>query len=160
MEERELAYKRAQAVMEYWMGRLSKAEAVKLLDVKTIRFWQMSQQAIVGMTVGLLNQPRFRKGVAYTNEQLEKKQLGAKIIELEKVVATQSQLIEILKSMPGCGGVTTKDGNKKRVSAGAQKKDWPKSDQSPARQPKIIESLTSSKHANASVVEEKPREEN
>ena len=111
------------------------------------------------MTVGLLTQPRSRKGdLMAKSEQLEIKQLKAKVLELEKVNATQVQLIGILKSMPGCQGVTLKDGAKaKGVLKRGQKKSGVKLSESPQGEPEINGKLTSSKHTNVKDVEEKPQ---
>jgi hypothetical protein len=57
--------------------------------------------------------------VGKTDEK-ELKQLRAKVRELELLTSTQTKLIEILKSMPGCQGVTLKDEKPKRISARAQ----------------------------------------
>src|SRR5271156_2334029 len=59
-EERERAQQTAQVIMDYWMAPLTKAEAAAKLNLKPIRFWQMTNQAVVGMTAGLLTQPRLR----------------------------------------------------------------------------------------------------
>jgi hypothetical protein len=111
------------------------------------------------MTVGLLTQPRSRKGdLVAKSEQLEIKQLKARVLELEKVNATQVQLIGILKSMPGCQGVTLKDGAKaKGVLKRGQKKSGVKPGESPKGQPEAYSKLAESKHQNASELEEKPQ---
>lgn len=58
-------------------------------------------------------------------EQQEIKQLRAKVRELELIVSTKTKLIEILKSMPGCQGVTLKDEKAKRVPARGKKGGGP-----------------------------------
>jgi hypothetical protein len=54
-------------------------------------------------------------------EQQEIRKLRARVLELEKMVATQIKLIEILKSMPGCREVRLKD-ETKTVRKTAQRK--------------------------------------
>jgi hypothetical protein len=56
------------------------------------------------------------------HDEKEIKQLRAKVRELELLTSTQTKLIEILKSMPGCQGVKLKDEKTKRVPARAQKR--------------------------------------
>jgi hypothetical protein len=91
------------------------------------------------------------------SEQLEIKQLKAKVLELEKVNATQVQLIGILKSMPGCQGVTLKDGAKaKRVRELGQKKSGKKLSEGPQGEPGINGKLTESNHPHVKELEEKP----
>jgi hypothetical protein len=137
---------------------LTKMEATTILEMRPIRFWQLTQQAIAGMTVGLLTQPRSRKGdLMAKSEQLEIKQLKAKVLELEKVTATQVQLIEILKSMPGCQGVTLKDAAKtKRVPERGQKKSGVKLSESSKGEPEASGKLTESKYTHSKELEEKP----
>ena len=91
------------------------------LNLKPIRFWQLKNQAIMGMMVGLLHQPRLRGNEHMENqEQQELKKLRARVKELELIVSTKTKLIEILKSMPGCQGVSVKD-EKPRVSTRGKK---------------------------------------
>ena len=137
------------------MGRLSKSEATKSLEMKPIRFWQLTQQAVAGMTVGLLTQPRYRKNDPQNNEQLEIKQLKAKILELEKVNKVQMQLIEILKSMPGCQGVTLKDGKTKKVPLRGEKKGGEKLNCSTSGEPAGDFNDIESNHPHAEDLEEK-----
>src|ERR1700733_5231268 len=101
-DQRQKARENAKVIMEYWMGRISRSQAITKVEMRPVRFWQLTQQAIAGMTAGLLTQPRFRKGeFVGKNEQQEIKKLNAKIRELELTVATQQKLIEIFKSIPG-----------------------------------------------------------
>jgi len=86
--------------MEYWLGRVSKVQAAKQLDIPPIRVWELSQKAISGMLAGLLVQPKMKEG-EMTNPSDDPKALKKRIAELEATVKTQRQLIEILKQMPG-----------------------------------------------------------
>lgn len=126
------------------MGRLSKLEATKTLELKHLRFWQLTQQAIAGMTVGLLTQPRCKVTDLINSDQQEIKQLKAKILELEKIISTQTKLVEILKSMPGCQGVTLKD-EKAAIPRGVQKKGRIKFNNSAKRDSEINSEFAGSK---------------
>jgi hypothetical protein len=110
------------------------------------------------MTVGLLTQPRSRKtDLVVKTEQQEIKQLKAKVLELEKVNATQVQLIGILKSMPGCQGVTLKDASKtKRVLKRGEKKSGIKSAEGPEGEPEINGRVIERNDSNVKDLEEKP----
>ena len=61
-EEQKLAHQTCATILEYWLGRASKAEAMKRLELPALRVWQLSQQALSGMLAGLLKQPRTRGG--------------------------------------------------------------------------------------------------
>lgn len=87
-------------IMEYWMGQRTRLEAEQELEMKPIRFWQLTQQAVAGMCAGLLTQPKMNKGNSMGTEQ-DIKKMKTKIKELERTVETQKQLIAILRSMPG-----------------------------------------------------------
>lgn len=93
------------------------------------------------------------------SEQQEIKQLKARVLELEKINATQVQLIGILKSMPGCQKVTLKDGAKtKGVHTRGEKKSGSKSGSSPLGEPEVDSKLTSSNHSHSKELEEKPQQ--
>lgn len=101
-EEKAQAQQRAQVIMNYWMGQLSKMDACRELLVKPVRFWQLTDQAVKGMAVGLLWQPRSRgKKVRLSAERLEVEALRKKIANFERSLRAQQKLIEVLKSMPG-----------------------------------------------------------
>jgi hypothetical protein len=118
VEDQSKAREISQVMMEYWIGRLSKKEATEKLGMRPVRFWQMSQQAVAGMTAGLLTQPRYRNNSFLPSDETAK--LGKKIEELELILSTQQKLIEILKSLPGQkrnqAKVTVNDGKPTRKS--------------------------------------------
>jgi hypothetical protein len=100
--QKEQAHQTAVALMEYWLGQSSKQEIATRLNVPMLRVWQMSQQAISGMVVGLLNPPKVRtkKAAMSIRPEDDPKLLQRRIQELEKQVATQHRLIVILREMP------------------------------------------------------------
>ena len=101
-EQKDRAHRSAVAVMEYWLGRVTKQEAAQKLEIPPLRIWQLSQQALSGMVAGLLVQPKARKGVVPLDPMDDPKALRKRIGELERLVATQDRLISILREMPGC----------------------------------------------------------
>ena len=123
-EERGRARENAATLIEYWTGQISRREAEIVLEVKPLRLWQLSQRAIAGMVAGLLTQPRRKKEIgAIMQNQDNPKKLKARIKELEKIVEAQSQLIAILRSMPGVRevGVGKEIGKGAGVQSGVQK---------------------------------------
>jgi hypothetical protein len=155
LEDKQRAQEFAKVIMEYWMGRLSRAQAITKVGMRPVRFWQLTQQAIAGMTAGLLTQPRFRKGEFMgKNEQQEIKKLEAKVKDLELTVATQQKLIEVFKSIPGYQGAITDD-ETRRVSTGRKKQNRLVVKDSAKRKSEEASRSSWSKHANGQVVEEK-----
>lgn len=104
MEEQNLAQQRAQVIMDYWIGRKTKAQATAELKLKPVRFWQLTDQAVKGLTVGLLWQPRKRGMKMLSADQAEIMRLKKQIVDLENLLRTQQKLIEIVKSLPGRTG--------------------------------------------------------
>ena len=122
-EERGRAQIFTAIIMEYWMGQRTRQEAAEELELKPIRFWQLTQQAIAGMCAGLLTQPK-SKGKMMGEQDVKK--LKAKIQELEKTVETQRQLIAILRSMPGAREVKLEKTTKAisaKTRSGVEEKD-------------------------------------
>jgi hypothetical protein len=100
LAEKEHAHKTAAALMEYWMGQSSKQEIASRLNLPMVRVWQLSQQAISGMVVGLLHPPKNKTNSAQSSPEEDPRKLKMRIQELEKWVATQQRLIVILRDMP------------------------------------------------------------
>ena len=98
--EKEQAHRTAAAMMEYWMGQSSKQEIALRLNIPQIRVWQLSQQAISGMVVGLLHPPKNKTKNAQVNPEEDPKKLHRRILELERHVSMQHRLIVILREMP------------------------------------------------------------
>ena len=97
--EKERAHLMAAALMEYWLGQSTKQEIAIRLELPMLRVWQLSQQALAGMVVGLLHPPKDRMSAGVRPEDNPKK-LKQRIEALEKQVSTQQRLIVILREMP------------------------------------------------------------
>ena len=122
-EEKEKAHMRGAALMEYWIGKASKTEIAKRLEIPPLRIWQLSQQAISGMLVGLLSQPKTRaKGMVLSTED-DPKKLKKRITDLEEQNQRQERLIAVLRTMPSAyeTKITTKESSKEeKTDAGEQ----------------------------------------
>src|SRR5262245_21432897 len=59
-EQQAIAHKTATAILATWLGKATREESAKDLGLSAVRFWQLSQQAVCGLVVGCLRQPRFR----------------------------------------------------------------------------------------------------
>lgn len=119
-EERGQAKVLAVKIMETWLGMKSKIDVTRELNLRPIRFWQLSNQAMAGMLAGLLTQPRTRlkpKENGMT-EREEINMLRKMVRELERKVMVQEKLIEILKTMPGCQAVEVKDDESMQEASG------------------------------------------
>lgn len=111
--ERVLAKQIAMTMLESWVGIKTKSEAAKILGLRPVRFWQMSNQAMAGMMAGCLTQPRVRKK---KGSEMGKQSEANQIIELQKQIKIllskiehQEVLIDVMKTMPGMNGVGVKD---------------------------------------------------
>lgn len=92
----------------------------------------------MGLTVGLVQQPRYRKDMIVTSEQQEIKQLRTKLEELERFIAVQNKLIEILKALPGNEGVGLDDESaRKRLSRRPQRKRRRVAEDVSSREPEV-----------------------
>jgi len=116
-EEREKAHKTGVAILEVWLGQSSRKEVSERLGIPPLRIWQLSQQALAGLTAGLLKQPRSTKGA--TEILLEdlparvRKQLKKQEAELESL----RRLVGLLREMPA-----QRQAGTKREDAGAGQK--------------------------------------
>lgn len=101
--QKEQAHQTAACLMEYWLGQATKQEIARRLKLPPLRVWQLSQQAISGMVVGLLNQPKIRGSQSEpTPDPLnDPKQLQKKIQQLETQVLSRERLICWLRELPG-----------------------------------------------------------
>jgi len=127
-EEKERAHKTCMLMLEYWLGKKSKAEIAKELEVSPLRVWQLSQQALSGMLAGLLTQPRkrvtpeaFERRAGESREALKKR-----IATLEKELSRTEDLVRVLRTAPWLspssdspekGGPTRAKTRKKKTSA-------------------------------------------
>jgi len=101
-EEKERAHKTCMLMLEYWLGKKSKGEIAKELEVSPLRVWQLSQQALSGMLAGLLTQPRrrvtkdaFERRTGESREALKKR-----ITTLEKELSRTEDLVRVLRTAP------------------------------------------------------------
>ena len=101
--DQERAHETAVWMLEYWLGRMSKAELATKIDVTPLRVWQLSQLAIAGMVCGLLPQPRYRRGMSamVSDPANDPKKLKKRVAQLERELEVAQQLIDILKTLPG-----------------------------------------------------------
>jgi len=107
------------------------------------------------MTVGLLTQPRYRKGTFLAGAEVT--QLRAKVRELEDKVSAQQKLIEILKSLPGHHGKV--DLNNARAAKcgdprGGKKPRGSGANEGKARESKDDVSVLAGNNSNLKVMEE------
>src|SRR5439155_248173 len=56
-EERAAAHRMGTLLFEHWLGRISRKELAAKIGLPPVRVWQLSQQALAGLVVGLLKQP-------------------------------------------------------------------------------------------------------
>ena len=101
-EERAAAHRRCTVILEYWLGRITKAAAGEKLSVPQIRVFQLSQQALSGMGAALLRQPRSYKAmVTPLDPHRDPKVLRKRIAQLEMELRVARDLINLLKELPG-----------------------------------------------------------
>jgi len=103
-EERKKAHELGALLLEHWLGRLSKKELGEKIGQPPLRVWQLSQQALAGLVVGLLKQPKKPpKGTPPPSSLLPEdnpKQLRAQVLELQRQKQVLEELVEILKDLP------------------------------------------------------------
>ena len=101
-EERSKAHQLCMAILEYWLGRSSKEQVALRLGMPPLRVWQLSQQALSGMLVGLLRLPRGRVKLAAGSAlpPNDSTTLKHRIAELEKKLARTEDLVRVLKHLP------------------------------------------------------------
>jgi hypothetical protein len=106
-EQRAVAHRTATAILATWLGRRRREEAAKDLGLSAIRFWQLSQQAVCGLVVGCLRQPRFRGRPPAGGYGMSAEGVGVlrkRILELERELDGSRRLIEVMKDLPGNRG--------------------------------------------------------
>jgi hypothetical protein len=102
-EDQTRAHQTCVLMLEYWLGRRTKAEMVELLGMPPLRVWQLSQQALAGMLAGLLKQPRARGrrlGRPPMDNADELKALRKRVTEQEKEIERLRKLLEVLRDLP------------------------------------------------------------
>ncbi len=101
-EEKKRAHEVCMKILEYWLGKQSKAAVAKELGITPLRVWQLSQQALSGMMAGLLTQPRRRVGPEVFEGQPNQSPTALKkrIVELEKELSRTEDLVRVLRCAP------------------------------------------------------------
>jgi hypothetical protein len=103
-EERTLAHTTASAILRTWLGKASREEVANELSLSAVRVWQLSQQAVCGLVVGCLRQPRFRGRPPQRLSEAGVSELKKKIASLERELDASKRLIELLRAMPARSG--------------------------------------------------------
>src|SRR4051812_49016298 len=71
-EEQKSAHQMGVLMLEHWLGRISRKQLAEKTKQPPLRIWQMSQQALSGMVVGLMAQPkRPPKGTPMPTDKIE-----------------------------------------------------------------------------------------
>lgn len=104
-EERKKGHEMGILMLEHWLGRMTRKELGQKLELPPLRVWQMSQQALAGMVVGLMTQPkRPPKGTLMpTDKKPEKdelKTLRKEVTSLRIDNQRLTELLEILRDLP------------------------------------------------------------
>ena len=103
-EQQATAHQTATAILRTWLGKSSREVESKELGLSAVRFWQLSQQAVCGLVVGCLRQPRFRGRPPAGGYGPEAEGVGAlrkRIAELERELDGSRRLIDVMKDLPG-----------------------------------------------------------
>lgn len=101
--DRARAHATAVAILEAWLGKVTREEAAARLEIPRLRFWQLSQQAVAGMVAGLLRQPQARRGrprAEATPPEEDPRWLRRRIEGLESELSGARSLIAILRDLP------------------------------------------------------------
>jgi hypothetical protein len=104
--ERQEAHKTGVLILEHWLGRMTRKDLGDKLNLPPLRVWQLSQQALAGMVVGLMAQPkRPPKGTPMPNstpqqDKDELKTLRKENQELRDQNRVLQDLLDVLKDMP------------------------------------------------------------
>jgi hypothetical protein len=93
-------------MLEHWLGRMTRKDLGTKLNLPPLRVWQMSQQALAGMVVGLMTQPkRPPRGTLMAREMkldnAELKTLRKENHELKERNRVLQELLDLLKDLPG-----------------------------------------------------------
>jgi hypothetical protein len=100
-EQRKKAHETCAVILEYWLGKATKAEVAHRLVVPPLRVWQISQQALSGMVAGLLKQPRRRKGAQMPlDPENDPKVLRKQVERLKRELKLATDVIALLREMP------------------------------------------------------------
>lgn len=102
-EERKRAHELGMRMLEYWLGKKTRAELSEELGLPGVRIYQLSQQAVSGMLAGLLKQPRRRGGAVAQEEPTpgaDPATLKKRIRELETQLSRTEDLVRVLRTAP------------------------------------------------------------
>jgi hypothetical protein len=101
-KEKEHAHQTCIRILEYWLGKKSKALVARELAVSPLRVWQLSQQALSGMMAGLLKQPRTRVSpeVFEVSTGESRETLQRRVARLEKELSRTEDLVRVLRTAP------------------------------------------------------------
>ena len=103
-DERTQAHQMGVLMLEHWLGRMTRKELGEKINLPPLRVWQMSQQALAGMVVGLMTQPkRPPKGTPMMQPEKPKedvKALKARIASLEQDNRVLKELLDLVKDLP------------------------------------------------------------
>lgn len=101
--EQETAHRACVQILAMWLGKRTRAAVASELSIPSLRVWQLSQQALSGMLAGLLRQPRPRRRVEeipMEEREESRSAMKRKIAELEKDLAVQRDLLQLIASVP------------------------------------------------------------
>ena len=91
-------------ILEMWLGKVSRSEAAKRLEVSQLRLSQLSQQSVSGMMAGLLKQPRCRvpKGALDRRPAPENDPnvLRRRVARLSEDLLRTENLVRVLQEIP------------------------------------------------------------
>lgn len=104
-EQRQEAHKTGVLMLEHWLGRMTRKDLGTKLNLPPLRVWQLSQQALAGMVVGLMAQPkRPPKGTPMAAEKKaekdELKMLRKQVYELQQDNRVLKELLDLMKDLP------------------------------------------------------------
>ena len=104
-QERQAAHQTGVLILEHWLGRMTRKDLGSKLNLPPLRVWQLSQQALAGMVVGLMAQPkRPPKGTPMPGQvqyqDKETKELRLLVKEREQEVQMLRDLLAVLRDMP------------------------------------------------------------
>lgn len=139
-EEQQRSHEVCMTILEYWLGKKTKAEVAKEMGITPLRVWQLSQQALSGMMAGLLTQPRKRVGPEVFEGQPNQlpTALKKRIAKLEQELSRTEDLVRVLRCAPwqSPGSDSPPKGGKRRVhKTKAKRKARTKRDASEDRGP-------------------------
>jgi hypothetical protein len=121
-DERKQAHKLGVMMLEHWLGRMTRRQLGEALELPPLRVWQLSQQALAGMVVGLMAQPkRPPKGTAMPGEKTlseaaELKALRKEVDRLKHENQVLQELLEIARDLPTAPAAVTLPGKKIKQS--------------------------------------------